>query len=92
MSKRLNLNLRGKLTRPVHRQFAAIFEGQRRFLSKVGRGLRLSLASFPFIVHSYARLILLSRIDGDAPRSKDFGAGVFGWFESRLISTSEAAP
>ena len=92
MIKRLNLNLRGKLTRPLPRSWRPYLKATGGFCQKWAGGLRPSLASFPFIVHSYARLILLSRIDGDAPRSKDFGAGVFGWFESRLISTSEAAP
>ena len=36
-------------------------------------------------------LILLSRIDGDAPGAQDDQRRTFGWFESRLVHTLEAA-
>src|SRR5437879_4801875 len=58
------------------RRLSAFFRGQEsfRFLDRppaVGPGVpRSRLASLPVIVHSALRLILLSRIDGDAPRAQ----------------------
>jgi hypothetical protein len=48
------------------------------------------LATCLHIGHHKHLLILLSRIDGDAPAHND-SAGRFGWFESRFVSHFEAA-
>jgi RNA recognition motif-containing protein len=50
-----------------------------------------SLHLYTQIVHHSYQFILLSRIDGDAPRAFRNWRRRSGWFESRLISISEAA-
>jgi hypothetical protein len=49
------------------------------------------LATCHTLRHHKVLLILLSRIDGDAPRAQNDKRRTFGWFESRFVSTFEAA-